>query len=996
MSSRGEDQTPASKSATDLVSNTEVKQQQQQQEQPERPPHVGLATTGSTTQVAALRPVRHEEAGAQQHREEVTEGGTTQGEGDASPASKKQRAISGPVNRRGGVSSLDECKVDILHQSDDHLVIDKPADFRLDGDFPVTVENFVKKIIPEEAKRPRWVHQLDFATSGVLCIGLCRRGAGNASKLFQERLTRKYYVALVKGKLRPAKPAAKRPLPFVMSQGDAAEQTSVPTDQTADQEVCHEAFRFAPGQPSVRVRECWERAEAFGIRTKELEQDEDSTSGSTLLERLLRNQYEDAASSGYLPVFDVEGAIAEPSKDDFRMVIDNAAGREARTQILPIAYGQLHGEDVTKVIMRPIQGRRHQLRLHCMHLGFPIVGDATYGARDEDEVAPRWRQGAAKVQRSRTRATGQQDRGARHAKARVFEACGAQSSHLRPLVRTLEQHGWSRNAQKHPGGGGSGLPSTISLRSCSLLLTVENLPTASLLRRNKHLFYNHFERNTEITTKHALAQNLDLLHWNHGVSAKQVFPRCYSLHDDAGRRNFREDYRQTAAASVVRSILEVGDEALRLVDTRLFRMALLVCDERVGRLLGQVSRARTFSDAEWESLVELSAQLAVLDGTSANTTQRIAGLDAQVGGLVAKARQLASQLSRLDPQWIMNGRRNIWIVKPGDKSKAAGIFLHNQLKAIEANGARMGGARIVQKYIENPQLGPGHRKLDLRVWVLVTSWAPLKAWIYNPFYCRMCRDPYSLDARDLSRASVHLCNASVQGPGSILSMENLLLHLRSEGQVSTAADERKLSASIETACRLALQAGLHKVVHRDRSFELYGIDLLLDDELRCWLLEVNLSPGFGKHDDAFTAMVERMLHGMHDLVFARSANDASECRDVAPERSCQSTGGWKPLTTGAAESNNGQSSSNEDLDLPTQRVDPRNGQDVSDCEEEPRRVKLSAAASLRLLVKGHRLHRRQISRLDNAIRSGEALEAIARFTSMCKQNWPALPAPLDI
>lgn len=34
----------------------------------------------------------------------------------------------------------------------------------------------------------------------------------------------------------------------------------------------------------------------------------------------------------------------------------------------------------TKLALRPITGRTHQLRLHCTHMGFPILGDPQYGS----------------------------------------------------------------------------------------------------------------------------------------------------------------------------------------------------------------------------------------------------------------------------------------------------------------------------------------------------------------------------------------------------------------------------------------------------------------------------------------------------------------------------------------------------------------------------------------------------------------------------------------
>ena len=44
-------------------------------------------------------------------------------------------------------------------------------------------------------------------------------------------------------------------------------------------------------------------------------------------------------------------------------------------------------EKLCKLELRPITGRTHQLRLHCAHMGFPILGDPQYGSPESREYS---------------------------------------------------------------------------------------------------------------------------------------------------------------------------------------------------------------------------------------------------------------------------------------------------------------------------------------------------------------------------------------------------------------------------------------------------------------------------------------------------------------------------------------------------------------------------------------------------------------------------------
>ena len=62
---------------------------------------------------------------------------------------------------------------------------------------------------------------------------------------------------------------------------------------------------------------------------------------------------------------------------------DAAAGKTARTlfQVVQSHRDRKTGEKVTWLVLLPLTGRTHQLRVHCAAMGTPIVGDGKYGGR---------------------------------------------------------------------------------------------------------------------------------------------------------------------------------------------------------------------------------------------------------------------------------------------------------------------------------------------------------------------------------------------------------------------------------------------------------------------------------------------------------------------------------------------------------------------------------------------------------------------------------------
>jgi 23S rRNA-/tRNA-specific pseudouridylate synthase len=75
------------------------------------------------------------------------------------------------------------------------LALNKRFGQRMDGDFPGTIEKLCLELPDVEKFRP--IHQLDFATSGVLLIGMSQVAAAQARKSFDSGRVKKCYLAIL-------------------------------------------------------------------------------------------------------------------------------------------------------------------------------------------------------------------------------------------------------------------------------------------------------------------------------------------------------------------------------------------------------------------------------------------------------------------------------------------------------------------------------------------------------------------------------------------------------------------------------------------------------------------------------------------------------------------------------------------------------------------------------------------------------------------------------
>lgn len=208
-----------------------------------------------------------------------------------------------------------------------------------------------------------------------------------------------------------------------------------------------------------------------------------------------------------------------------------------------------------------------------------------------------------------------------------------------------------------------------------------------------------------------------------------------------------------------------------------------------------------------------------------------------------------------------NKNKGPWIVKPVASSRGRGIFLAKTPDEIQSHIASDEQV-VVARYIADPLCIDGH-KCDIRIYAAVTSFDPLIIYVYEEGLVRIATVRYDNNAENLWNPCMHLCNYSInkyhtdyikssnagdEDVGHKWTLSALLRHLRNQG-----CNTELLMLNIEDIIIKAIFACTQPIVSACRMFvpsivncfELFGFDILIDDTLKPWLIEVNLSPSLG-------------------------------------------------------------------------------------------------------------------------------------------------------
>ncbi|KAF9876049.1 calcium-translocating P-type ATPase [Colletotrichum karsti] len=230
--------------------------------------------------------------------------------------------------------------------------------------------------------------------------------------------------------------------------------------------------------------------------------------------------------------------------------------------------------------------------------------------------------------------------------------------------------------------------------------------------------------------------------------------------------------------------------------------------------------------------------------------------------------------------------REWWILKPGMSDRGQGIRLFSTMEELQGvfdeweeerpdsddedddenendgqQGVTTGGGDyittshlrhfVVQPYIHPPLLLPGDaRKFHIRTYVLCVG--SLDVYVYKPMLALFAGKAYKAPWEDAD-LDAHLTNTCLQGGGeSALPPVKQFWDLVGNAQEGAGGLSRDAADGIfaricEVTGDIFEAAAREMTIHFQplgNAFEVFGLDFLVDEEARPWLLEVNSFPDF--------------------------------------------------------------------------------------------------------------------------------------------------------
>lgn len=220
----------------------------------------------------------------------------------------------------------------------------------------------------------------------------------------------------------------------------------------------------------------------------------------------------------------------------------------------------------------------------------------------------------------------------------------------------------------------------------------------------------------------------------------------------------------------------------------------------------------------------------------------------------------------------------LYIVKPVRSSGGQGISVTNDIAAsLDRDDV------VIQRYLDRPYLIDGC-KGHCRIYGLVTSADPLRAYVYSEGIVRIAPEPYDPRPDAPGGPSMHVTNtalhledprlvisqdAAEEDVGAVRSLSALLSRMDAQG-LPRGQVFGEIKALVEWFVRMLAADGVfarQAALGPSRAFppKLFGLDVLLDADGHPWLIEMQRTPAARGQP-----LVERINTALYASIFAMS------------------------------------------------------------------------------------------------------------------------------
>ncbi|NXW59095.1 TTLL4 polyglutamylase, partial [Eurystomus gularis] len=237
---------------------------------------------------------------------------------------------------------------------------------------------------------------------------------------------------------------------------------------------------------------------------------------------------------------------------------------------------------------------------------------------------------------------------------------------------------------------------------------------------------------------------------------------------------------------------------------------------------------------------------------------------------------LPQDIKLLRKAWEEGASRQKWIVKPPASARGIGIQVIHKWSQLPKRRPL-----LVQRYLHKPYL-IGGKKFDLRIYVYVTCYDPLRVYLFKDGLVRFASCKYSSSMKSLSNKFMHLTNYSVNKKnteyksnsdetacqGHKWALKALWSYLTQKGVNSEAIWEKIKDIVIKTiiASEPYVNSLVKMYVRRPYCcHELFGFDIMLDENLKPWILEVNISPSLHSNSPLDVSIKGQMIRDLLNL-----------------------------------------------------------------------------------------------------------------------------------